>query len=74
MTPLDPPVHPFSDPDDIRRWIEKLHAMRQDRGDDPTALAEITDRIRDAESWLDFRGYGGIGGEAGRSGEEDRFR
>jgi hypothetical protein len=55
--PFDPPVHPFSNVDDIRRWIDELHRLAREHQDDPENLPLIEERIRDAQSWLSFRGY-----------------
>lgn len=55
--PFDPPVHPFSDVDEIRRWIDELRGLAQEFRDDPDNLTLIEERIRDAQSWLAFRGY-----------------
>lgn len=44
MQIIDPPVGPFSDPNDIRRWIKKLEAM--------PASPERDHELKDARNWL----------------------
>lgn len=66
--PFDPPVHPFSEAVEIRRWLDRLHALRAERRDDPAALGVIEERIRDAMGWLAFRGYD----PAARAGDDAR--
>ncbi len=58
MDCLEPPVNPFSEPGEIRRWIARLYEVRDRYADDPRARALIMERLRDAEGWLKFRGYG----------------
>lgn len=58
MDRLEPPVHPFSDPEEIRRWITRLYEIRDRCADEPSALSVVMERLRDAEGWLAFRGYG----------------
>ncbi|HEX7118424.1 MAG TPA: hypothetical protein VF212_06530 [Longimicrobiales bacterium] len=63
--PFDPPVHPFSDVVEIRRWIDRLHELSREYRDDGENLHLIQERIRDAECWLEFRGYRAASHEPG---------
>jgi len=44
MQIIDPPVGPYSDPEDIRRWIEELEAM--------PPSPERDYELESARSWL----------------------
>ncbi len=46
MQIIDPPVGPFSDPEDIRRWIKKLEAM--------SPSPERDYELESAKSWLKY--------------------
>lgn len=44
MQIIDPPVGPFSDPKDIRRWFKELESM--------PASPERDHELKNARSWL----------------------
>lgn len=44
---IDPPVSPFSDPDDIQAWLDELATMEQTQ--------EVKRAIREAEEMLAYR-------------------
>ena len=41
---IDPPVTPYSDPDDIRAWLAELEQMEE--------TPEVQEAIDNANSWL----------------------
>lgn len=45
---IDPPVGPYSPPDDIRRWIKELESMPDSE--------EVRSSIDEATRWLKQRG------------------
>lgn len=49
---IDPPVSPFSAPEEIRAWIERLRVMRQEIAGEPDSVAAVDREIGRAEQWL----------------------
>lgn len=44
MMIIDPPVTPYSSPDEIRGWLKELREMRRDES--------VIAAIREAEEWI----------------------
>lgn len=49
---IDPPVGPYSPPDDIRAWIAELREMAKRHAADALALQSIDRATADAKAWL----------------------
>jgi hypothetical protein len=52
MIIIDPPVTPFSSPEEIRAWIERLQEMRQEVAEEPESVAAVDRELALAQSWL----------------------
>jgi hypothetical protein len=48
---IDPPVTPFSRPEEILRWIDDLKALRADPANAP-CRAQVDDALSEARSYL----------------------
>lgn len=49
---IDPPVTAFSEPDEIRAWLEELDRLREEYADDPETVNAIDVELAMARGWL----------------------
>ncbi len=49
---IDPPVTPFSPPDEIRAWLRALTSLRADTPENSPARETVDEAIAMATEWL----------------------
>ena len=49
---IDPPVTPFSPPDDIRAWLRALTSLRADTPENSPARETVDEAVATATDWL----------------------
>lgn len=50
---VDPPVTPYSSPEEIEEWLGELEDIRSENADDPEALETIQETGDIVHRWLD---------------------
>ena len=58
---LNPPVNKFSEPDEIRAWLEELESLKEDPElQAPEHQAKLQRHLNDARTWLEWDLHGEV--------------
>lgn len=52
---LNPPVTKFSEPDEIREWLQRLESLKEDPElQEPEHQSQLQRHLNDARTWLEW--------------------